>query len=106
MGYHGTRNHHIPTSGPATNLSTPPLSSELRRQHIDATAIEQPEEINPGVGWSDLDCFLFEFWDSYSICPNVMVPCAKGETRDRASCPLPEVEKRGFVDPVEESSGS
>jgi len=53
--------------------------------------------------WSDLDHLLVQFWESRSIRPRV--GCERqGENRQnteyRFGCLLPEITKRGIVDPV------
>jgi len=54
-------------------------------------------------GWSDLDNLLTQFWESRSIRPRVgcMRQGKKGQNTEYSMrCLLPEIMKRGIVDPV------
>ena len=72
---------------------------------IDAAVIhERIQEVNPGMGRTNLDHLLLKFWGSYSIRPKVVEPWAnnkKGVVKDLAGYLVPEMAKRGFIDPVE-----
>jgi hypothetical protein len=50
--------------------------------------------------WLDLDRLLVQFWESRSIRPRVV--CSMGQNRsDCVGCLLPEITKRGLIDPIQ-----
>jgi hypothetical protein len=75
------------------------------RDECRPTGMERVEKVNPGMRWSDLDLLLVKFWETRSICPQVLFPSSP--RRDGASVQewakylLPEVMKKGIVDVVE-----
>jgi len=93
--------------------SVAPEHRDLRRISIylpyDLTLVNDDTDIRRSLGetvsgwWSDLDRLLVEFWESRSIRPRV--GCTRwGEggqdTEYCIRCLLPEITKRGIVDPT------
>ena len=76
------------------------LPSHLAAFDVDSNIKKTLGEVTSGR-WSDLDYLLVQFWESRSIRPRV--GCLRGRKQNIdycIGCLLPEVTKRGIVDPI------
>jgi hypothetical protein len=93
MGHHGTPNHLTQTSRSSTDhdRGCPHHFTRLNVGAIGDTVLGQ---------WLDLDRLLVQFWESRSIRPRVV--CSMEQNRsDCVGCLLPEITKRGLIDPIQ-----